>query len=78
MFIYGRKDGIDFECLTHLLIETRSLEGTEWGISLTSSNPEPKDYIACKSKEDAEKLEQLLTSYDGLIKEARKRDGGMD
>ena len=36
-----------------ILIETQDANGCEWGVSRTSSNPEPQDYIACKTKEDA-------------------------
>lgn len=43
-----------------LLIETVTKEGTEWGVGLTN-NLEDKDYIACKTKKDAEKLLDRLT-----------------
>jgi hypothetical protein len=39
-----------------VLIETHNDNGIEWGVGFTSSNPEPKDYVACKTAEDATKL----------------------
>ena len=40
------------------MILTEDIENTEtkWGVSLSSHNPEPEDYIACASREDAERL----------------------
>lgn len=32
----------------------------EWGVSLNGFNPEPEDYIACASREDANKLIEFL------------------
>ena len=32
----------------------------EWGVSFTGSNPEPDDYVACKSYEDAVRLCTIL------------------
>ena len=43
-----------------VLIETGTDEGTEWGVSLTSSNPEPEDYHACRNREHAISLKALL------------------
>lgn len=46
-----------------ILIETHNIfynNGVEWGVSFTSSNPEPKDYVACKTKEDAERLIKII------------------
>ncbi len=43
-----------------ILIETHEENGVEWGVSLTSSNPEPEDYYACQSKEEALSLKAML------------------
>lgn len=43
-----------------ILIETHNDNGVEWGVSFTSSNPEPEDYVACKTVEDAVKLIKIL------------------
>lgn len=44
------------------LIETH--DGCEeWGVSFSGSNPEPNDYVACKSKDDALKLMRKLAPH---------------
>ena len=43
-----------------LIVETFNEDGSEWGVSFTNHNPELKDYIACKSYKDAEKLQEKL------------------
>ncbi len=35
----------------------------EWGVSFSGSNPEPNDYVACKSKDDALKLMHKLAPH---------------
>ena len=44
-----------------IVIETAEAEGTEWGVSVTSENPEAKDYFACENEERAYALAALLT-----------------
>jgi hypothetical protein len=39
-----------------ILTQDITKTGSQWGVSLTSSNPEPEDHIACASREDAERL----------------------
>jgi predicted RNA-binding Zn-ribbon protein involved in translation (DUF1610 family) len=43
-----------------VVIETPSETGVEWGVSLTSSNPEAIDYIACKDHADAQRIAERL------------------
>ena len=43
-----------------VLIEDVSKSPVEWGISLTSSNPEHGDYFVCADKYHAEKLSEIL------------------
>lgn len=42
------------------IIETVEKEGTEWGISFTDHNPEPKDYFKMPDKETAFRLKEYL------------------
>ncbi len=34
--------------------------GVEWGVSLTSHNPEPHDYLACANEDEAWRLAEVL------------------
>lgn len=43
-----------------ILIEDVTKSPTEWGVSITSSNPEPGDYFQCADKEHAVRLCELL------------------
>lgn len=43
-----------------ILIEDVSKSPTEWGVSITSSNPEPADYFQCADKDHALRLCALL------------------
>jgi hypothetical protein len=47
-----------------LIIETPNEDGTEWGVSFTSPNPEPNDYIGCLSYEDADRLDNHITRFN--------------
>ena len=43
-----------------LLIESHESDGVEWGISFTTPNPEPEEYVACKTRDDALRLQKIL------------------
>ena len=48
-----------------ILIETHHLrKPPEWGVSLTSSNPPPEDYIGCADREEAEKLLEYVKGVE--------------
>ena len=49
-----------------LIIETHYDSGVEWGVSFTTHDPLPQDYVACKSYSDAERL---ITALDTLKKQ---------
>lgn len=53
-----------------VVIETITESGTEWGVSLTSENPEAKDYFACQNKERALALALLLENQPASSKTA--------
>lgn len=36
-------------------------QDVSWGVSFTNHNPELKDYVGCASKEDAFKLQDILS-----------------
>jgi len=43
-----------------VVIEQHNENGVEWIVSFTSSNPEGKDCVVMKNKEEAYKLQSLL------------------
>lgn len=43
-----------------VIIEIPTNDKTEWGVSFTSHNPEPHDYVECASYKDAERLHVYL------------------
>lgn len=47
-----------------ILIETPTDTGTEWGVSITDHNPKAKDYVACLTRESADKLQQILSNLE--------------
>ena len=46
-----------------LVMETLNKKNSEWGVSFTNHNPDPKDYVRCYSSEDAFKLQKILDSF---------------
>ena len=47
-------------CIIPVLIETHGHENEEWGISITSHNPDPDDYYACRSLQEAQNLKMQI------------------
>jgi hypothetical protein len=58
-----------------LIIETPTEYGTEWGVSFTSHNPEPYDYVECATYKDAERLHVYLV---GLTEQTAIRDSELE
>lgn len=55
--------------MTIQILETVNKDGSEWGISFTSHNPELKDYVEMKDAETAIKLKALIEKLIETIKE---------
>ena len=47
-----------------VVIETHEENGVEWGVSLTSANPEPADYLAMPDSETAYRVADALEDFD--------------
>jgi len=47
-----------------IVIETHGENGVEWGVSLTSANPEPADYLKMPDKETAYRVADALEDFD--------------
>jgi|GEM_PF-2172134 len=58
-----------------VVVERVNEDGTEWGVGFGHFNPEEKDYVAVKSREEAFKLHAIvsaiLTNCTGPNPEAR-------
>jgi len=46
-----------------IIIETPHKDSTEWGISFTSHDPDPKDYFRCLDKKEAFRLGSRIEAF---------------